>query len=80
MSNLCFEEGATRSQEDKEVVRQKINLGYSSRHALNVSLVLNLQTGLVSPQYHCQYDDLFETIQEHRQDQYQHHNGSIKQD
>jgi hypothetical protein len=38
-----------------------INLGYSSRHALNVSLILNLQTGLVSPQYHCQYDDLFET-------------------
>jgi hypothetical protein len=60
--------------------RVGINLGYSSRHALNVSLVLNLQTGLVSPQYHCQYDDLFETIQEHRQDQYQHHNGSIKQD
>jgi hypothetical protein len=38
-----------------------INLGYSSRHALNVSLILNLQTGLVSPQYQCQYDDLFET-------------------
>jgi len=38
-----------------------INLGYSSRHALSVSLILNLQTGLVSPQYHCQYDDLFET-------------------
>jgi hypothetical protein len=37
------------------------NLGYSSRYALNVSLILNLQTGLVSPQYHCQYDDLFET-------------------
>jgi transposase InsO family protein len=41
--------------------RVGINLGYSSRHALNVSLILNLQTGLVSPQYHCQYDDLFET-------------------
>jgi len=39
--------------------RVGINLGYSSRHALNVSF--NLQTGLVSPQYHCQYDDLFET-------------------
>jgi len=38
-----------------------INLGYSSRHALSVSLILNLQTGLVSPQYHFQYDDLFET-------------------
>jgi hypothetical protein len=41
--------------------RVGINLGYSSRHALKVSLVLNLQTGLVSLQYHCQYDDLFET-------------------
>jgi hypothetical protein len=41
--------------------RVGINLGYSSRHALNVSLILNLQRGLVSPQYHCQYDDLFET-------------------
>jgi hypothetical protein len=41
--------------------RVGINLGYSSRHALNVSLILNLQTGLVSPHYHCQYDDLFET-------------------
>jgi len=30
-----------------------INLGYSSRHAHSVSLILNLQTGLVSPQYHC---------------------------
>ena len=38
-----------------------INLGYSSRHTLNVSLILNILTGLVSPQYHCQYDDLFET-------------------
>ena len=38
-----------------------INLGYSPRHAHSVSLILNLETGLVSPQYHCSYDDLFET-------------------
>ena len=38
-----------------------INLGYSPRHAYSVSLILNLETGLVSPQYHCSYDDLFET-------------------
>jgi hypothetical protein len=58
-----------------------INLGYSSRQALNVSLILNMQTGLVSPQYHCQYDDLFETsIQELRQDQFQYHSGNIRQD
>jgi hypothetical protein len=48
-----------RKQSDR--TRVGINLGYSSRHAHNVSLVLNLQMGLVSPQYHCQYDDLFET-------------------
>jgi hypothetical protein len=38
-----------------------IDLRYSSRHALSESLILNLQSGLASPQYHCQYDDLFET-------------------
>ena len=29
-------------------------------HAQNVYLVLNLHTGLVSPQYHCRFDDFFE--------------------
>jgi hypothetical protein len=39
-----------------------IHLGNSPRHAQNVSLVLNLETGLVSPQFHCHHDDLFETM------------------
>ena len=39
-----------------------LNLGPSPRHASSVSLVLNLQTGLVSPQYHVTYDDFFETV------------------
>jgi hypothetical protein len=30
-------------------------------HARNVYLALNLSTGLVSPQYHCCFDDFFET-------------------
>ena len=30
-------------------------------HARNVYLVLNLSTGCVSPQYHCCFDDFFET-------------------
>ncbi len=30
-------------------------------HARNVYLVLNLSTGLVSSQYHCRFDDFFET-------------------
>jgi transposase InsO family protein len=40
---------------------QAIHLGNSPRHAQNVSLILNLETGLVSPQFHCNHDDLFET-------------------
>jgi hypothetical protein len=30
-------------------------------HARNVYLVLNLSNGLVSPQYHCHFDNFFET-------------------
>jgi hypothetical protein len=30
-------------------------------HARNVYLVLNLSTGLVLPQYHCRFDNFFET-------------------
>ncbi len=30
-------------------------------HPRNVYLVLNLSTGLVSPQFHCRFDDFFET-------------------
>ena len=41
--------------------RLGLNLGPSMMHARNVSLVLNLATGLVSPQYHCNFDDFFET-------------------
>jgi hypothetical protein len=37
------------------------NLGPSPMHARNVYLVLNLITGCVSPQYHCCFDDFFET-------------------
>jgi hypothetical protein len=38
-----------------------LNLGPSPRHAKNVYLVFNLSTGLVSPQYHCCFDDFFKT-------------------
>jgi len=44
--------------------RLGLNLGQSPTHARNVSLVLNLETGLVSPQVHVKYDDFFETVQE----------------
>ena len=43
--------------------RLGIYLGFSPNHARNVSLVLNPQTGLVSPQFHTKCDDLFETVE-----------------
>ena len=41
--------------------RLGLNLGPSPNHAWNVNLVSNLSTGLVSPQFHCRFDDFFET-------------------
>jgi hypothetical protein len=41
--------------------RLGLNLGPSQMHARNVYLVLNLITGCVSPQYHCHFNDFFET-------------------
>ena len=40
-----------------------IYLGHSPCHASSVALVLNLKTGLVSPQYHVVYDDEFTTVE-----------------
>ena len=42
--------------------RAGIYLGHSPDHASNVALVLNLATGLVSPQYHVIFDDDFSTV------------------
>ncbi len=39
-----------------------LNLSPSPSHARNVNLVLSLTTCLVSPHYHCTFDDFFETI------------------
>jgi hypothetical protein len=36
-------------------------LGPTPSHARNVHLVLSLTTGLVSPQFHCCFDNFFET-------------------
>ena len=44
--------------------RLGIYLGRSPNHAQSVALILNLNTGLVSPQFHIAYDDLFETVKE----------------
>jgi hypothetical protein len=42
--------------------RLGIYIGISPRHTRSVHLRLNPLTGLVSPQYHVKFDDLFETI------------------
>jgi len=41
--------------------RLAVYLGLSPNHATSVPLVLNTSTGLVSPQYHLVFDDLFST-------------------
>jgi len=38
-----------------------VYLGHSPQHARSVALILSLKTGLISPQFHCSFDDLFET-------------------
>lgn len=42
--------------------RMAIYLGPSPQHSQSVGLLLSLQTGLVSPQFHIKYNDLFETV------------------
>ena len=48
----------------EERTRVGINLCQSPSHAQSVSLVLNLLTGLVSPQFHVLHDDRFETVRD----------------
>jgi len=43
--------------------RQAVYLGHSPKHSQTVPVVLNLKTGLCSPQYHVVFDDNFTTIQ-----------------
>jgi hypothetical protein len=45
-----------------ERARIGIYLGQSPQHAKTVVLILSLSTGNVSPQYHVQFDDFFETV------------------
>jgi hypothetical protein len=42
-------------------LRIGLYLGPSPLHACNMHLVLSLTTGLVSPQFHCCFDNFFET-------------------
>jgi hypothetical protein len=42
--------------------RVGIYLGFLAQHARTVALVLNMQTGLTSPQFHMQFDTKFKTM------------------
>ena len=42
--------------------RQGKFLGYSPDHASSVALILNRSTGKISPQFHCLFDDFFQTV------------------
>ncbi len=46
----------------KERARVGINLGFSPQHARSVHLILSMTTGCTSPQFHCIFDDHFQTI------------------
>ena len=42
--------------------RRRIYLGVSKHYSSTVNLVLNPETGIISPQYHCVFDDTFSII------------------
>jgi hypothetical protein len=42
--------------------RRAVYLGYSKQHSNNVHMVLSLETGKISPQYHLVFDDSFSTV------------------
>jgi hypothetical protein len=48
--------------------RQACYLGHSPRHAQTVPVVLNIRTGLCSPQYHVVFDDHFTTVHHSKSD------------
>jgi Reverse transcriptase (RNA-dependent DNA polymerase) len=43
-------------------VSPSIKSNHSPRHASSISLILNINTGLVSPQFHVSHDDFFKTV------------------
>jgi len=46
----------------KARTRRGMYLGKSDEHANTVGRILNLDSGYISPQYHCVYDNLFSTV------------------
>ena len=65
MSNLCPQQQIKAQQglpKCQSRARVGIYLGPSPTHSRSVNLVLNPQTGHISPQFHMKHDDLFETM------------------
>ena len=58
-SGLASEDGIPHWQPRSRI---GLYLGPSPRHARTVGLILNLQTGLASPQFHVSFDELFKTV------------------
>lgn len=52
----------------KDRARIGVYLGKSPQHATSVSLVLNIHTGLTSPQFHVKMDSTFETVKDMDED------------
>ncbi len=58
----------------RQWTRLGINLGFSPQHTKSVHLILSLQSGCISPQFHCTFDNNFETLEEYEflDSQWQH--------
>ena len=64
MSHVCFRQPApsrTKGHKWEECAQVGVYLGHSPQHVHSIALILSLKTGLISPQFHCSFDDLFET-------------------
>ena len=42
--------------------RKGIYFRVSKHHSSTVNLILNPKTGVISPQYHCVFDEIFSTV------------------
>jgi hypothetical protein len=66
MLDNALQAGNRSGSKWKQRTRLGINLGFSPQHAKSVHLALSLQSGCVSPQYHCIFDNNFETLKEYK--------------
>jgi hypothetical protein len=63
-------QGSTRiHNKRKERARLGVYLGHSHMHARSVALVLSLETGLTSPQFHIAFDPSFRTVRSDQSNQ-----------